>query len=100
MSETVVANVPANASFRDTLLATKLYIPSARPAQGVVPRPRLMDRLNRRPTSRPVLPYPPAGFDQTALLSRWIVARQAIAPRPSETDQELIRLRKDWAGSL
>jgi LuxR family maltose regulon positive regulatory protein len=50
------------------LLATKSYIPPARPNR--VPRPRLIEQLNR---SRPLtLIAAPAGFGKTTLLSDWI----------------------------
>jgi LuxR family transcriptional regulator, maltose regulon positive regulatory protein len=50
------------------LLATKLYIPPARPNR--VPRPRLIEQLNiLRPLT---LVAAPAGFGKTALLSDWI----------------------------
>jgi LuxR family maltose regulon positive regulatory protein len=50
------------------LLATKLYIPPARPNR--VPRPRLIDQLNiLQPLT---LIAAPAGFGKTTLLSDWI----------------------------
>ena len=51
------------------LLHTKLYIPPLRPS--LVPRPRLIDRINqgmRRPLT---LVAAPAGFGKTTLLSAW-----------------------------
>ena len=55
------------------ILATKLYIPSPRPQ--VVPRPRLVERLNEGLSSRRKLTLisAPAGFGKTTLLSEWIV---------------------------
>src|SRR5215212_9135471 len=56
------------------ILATKLYIPSARPK--VVFRPRLIDRLNEGhpPGHAPgiTLISAPAGFGKTTLLSEWV----------------------------
>ena len=52
------------------LLTTKLYIPPARP--GLVPRPRLVTRLNRGLTGKLTLISAPAGFGKTTLLSDWI----------------------------
>ena len=50
------------------LLATKLYIPPARPNR--VPRPRLIEQLNNlRPLT---LISAPAGFGKTTVLSDWI----------------------------
>jgi LuxR family maltose regulon positive regulatory protein len=54
------------------LLATKLYIPPPRPQ--LVPRPRLIARLNAGLTSaagRLTLISAPAGFGKTTLLSEW-----------------------------
>ena len=51
------------------LLATKLYIPQARP--DLVPRPRLTDRLREAPKYRLVLISAPAGSGKTSLLSEW-----------------------------
>lgn len=54
------------------LLATKLYIPPARPNR--VARPRLVGRLN---SQRPLtLIAAPAGFGKTTLLSEWIPQSQ------------------------
>ena len=52
------------------ILATKLYIPPPRP--GVVPRPRLTDRLNEGLQRRLTLISAPAGFGKTTLISEWI----------------------------
>jgi LuxR family maltose regulon positive regulatory protein len=118
MPETAAADVPANAPFRGALLATKFYIPSARPAQGVVPRPRLLDRLNHGLTGRLILLSAPPGFGKTTLVSEWlavcghpaawlsldaadndpvrfqrylIAALQTVAPQIGKTIQELLR---------
>ena len=55
------------------ILATKLYIPPPRP--GVVPRPRLTDRLNEGLHRRLTLISAPAGFGKTTLISEWIAGR-------------------------
>jgi LuxR family maltose regulon positive regulatory protein len=54
------------------LLKTKLYIPPVRPE--LVPRPRLIERLNAGPRSgrKLTLVSAPAGFGKTTLLSEWI----------------------------
>ena len=54
------------------LLTTKLYIPPPRPA--LVPRPRLVERLNAGldTACRLMLVSAPAGFGKTTLLSEWI----------------------------
>jgi len=52
------------------LLKTKLYIPSVRPE--LVPRPRLIERLNAGLHRKLTLISAPAGFGKTTLLSEWI----------------------------
>src|SRR5512145_1474579 len=52
------------------LLTTKLYIPPARPE--FVPRPRLVERLNKGLSCKLTLISAPAGFGKTTLLSEWI----------------------------
>src|SRR6266487_678386 len=55
------------------LLATKLYIPRARP--NVVLRPRLSERLNEGLHRKLTLISAPAGFGKSTLLSEWLAAR-------------------------
>ncbi len=52
------------------LLTTKLYIPPVRPE--LVPRPRLIERLNDGLNGKLTLISAPAGFGKTTLLSEWI----------------------------
>ena len=59
------------------LLATKLHVPGPRP--GLVPRPRLADRLDEGLGRGLVLVCAPAGSGKTALLADW--AR--CGPRPA-----------------
>ncbi len=56
------------------LLATKLYIPPPRPK--IVPRPRLIERLNAGCAQgcRLTLISAPAGFGKTTLVSEWIAS--------------------------
>lgn len=51
------------------ILATKLFIPPPRP--NVVPRARLIERLNQGLHTRLTLISAPAGFGKTTLLSDW-----------------------------
>ncbi|MDY7077064.1 MAG: LuxR family transcriptional regulator, partial [Chloroflexota bacterium] len=51
------------------LLQTKLYIPPPRP--DLVPRPRLIERLNAGLDRKLTLISAPAGFGKTTLLSEW-----------------------------
>jgi LuxR family maltose regulon positive regulatory protein len=57
------------------LLETKLYIPRSR--RGLVPRPRLSERLDRGTMSKLTLVSAPAGFGKTTLLTEWLAAGPA-----------------------
>ena len=53
------------------ILLTKLYIPP--PRQGIILRPRLIERLNEGPANRRLtLISAPAGFGKTTLVSEWV----------------------------
>jgi LuxR family maltose regulon positive regulatory protein len=54
------------------LMTTKLYIPPRRP--NLVPRPRLIERLNAGLHCKLTLISAPAGFGKTTLLSEWAQA--------------------------
>ncbi len=58
------------------LLTTKLYMPPLRPE--LVPRPRLLDRLDEGMQRKLILISAPAGFGKTTLVSNWI--RQKAIP--------------------
>jgi len=61
----------AYASAQDfQLLTTKLYIPPTRP--NLVPRPRLIERLNAGLHARVTLVSAPAGSGKTTLVSAWV----------------------------
>jgi LuxR family transcriptional regulator, maltose regulon positive regulatory protein len=61
------------------LLETKLYAPKWRP--GLIPRPRLRERLDRGAESKLVLVSAPAGFGKTTLLAEWL-ASDPVDARP------------------
>ncbi len=65
-----VTDPPGGTSQEGSLLTTKLYIPRPRP--GLVPRPRLTQRLNEGVGRKLTLISAPAGFGKTTLLSEWI----------------------------
>ena len=54
------------------LLQTKLHLPRSR--HGLVPRPRLIERLSRGSGSAVTLVSAPAGFGKTTLLTEWLAA--------------------------
>ena len=63
-------------SERDVLLATKLHVPGPRP--GLVPRPRLAERLDEGLAHGLMLVCAPAGYGKTVLLADW--ARRGQRP--------------------
>jgi LuxR family maltose regulon positive regulatory protein len=58
------------------LLKTKLYIPPIR--HELVPRPRLIDRLNAGLDRKLTLISAPAGYGKTTLLSEWIAGYRKL----------------------
>ena len=60
------------------LLETKLYLPT--PRAGLVPRPRLLERLDAGGAAKLMLVSAPAGFGKTTLLADWLAARSSAAP--------------------
>jgi LuxR family maltose regulon positive regulatory protein len=68
---------------RSPLLETKLYIP--KPRRTLVPRPRLIERLDRGSASTLTLLSAPAGFGKTTLLAAWLAAgaTSPATPRPA-----------------
>jgi LuxR family transcriptional regulator, maltose regulon positive regulatory protein len=59
------------------LLETKLYVPRSR--RGLVPRPRLSERLDHGTASKLTLVSAPAGFGKTTLVTEWLAAGPAAA---------------------
>ena len=65
------------------ILHTKLHIPDPRP--GLVPRPRLLARLDEGAARQLTLIAAPAGYGKTTLVAAWIAnlrSRQADHPPP------------------
>lgn len=75
-----------NAFVPTSLIATKLYIPPARPE--IVPRPRLTEQLNANRRHKLTLISAPAGFGKTTLVSQWIAPGQWPAAWLSLADEE------------
>jgi len=82
------AQVAANA-----LLRTKLFIPQVRHLQEVLPRPRLVERLQHGLARKLTLISAPAGYGKTALLTEWIPQSDRCVCWLSldETDNDLPR---------
>src|ERR1022692_4214457 len=76
------------------LLETKFYVP--RPRRGLVPRPRLSERLDEGAASKLMLVSAPAGFGKTTLLTEWLTAgpagpagqRAGAGPSPDPGDND------------
>ena len=73
------------------LLQTKLYIPPSHP--GLVPRPRLIGRLDEGLQRKLTLISAPAGFGKTTLVSHWLHQSKVTAAWLSldESDNDLTR---------
>jgi LuxR family maltose regulon positive regulatory protein len=71
----VTAGEPPATSSASPLLETKLYVPGRR--RGLVPRPRLVERLNRGAGAKLTLVSAPAGFGKTTVLAEWLGATAA-----------------------
>src|SRR5215831_12011799 len=70
MAESPGSAVPkGGAASQDALLATKLHIPRER--RGLVPRPRLVDRLTQALAGKLTVVCAPAGFGKTVVLADW-----------------------------
>src|SRR5437870_5295172 len=65
------------------ILATKLYIPPPRP--NVVPRQRLIERLDEGLHRKLTLISAPAGFGKTTLVSEWVAASTADREQGAKT---------------
>ncbi len=89
-----------NSHVETILLQTKLYSPRLRKA--FVPRPRLIQKLNRGLHRKLTLISAPAGFGKTTLVSEWI----AVGERPfawlslDEGDSELPRFLAYFIAAL
>jgi LuxR family transcriptional regulator, maltose regulon positive regulatory protein len=85
---------------RDALLAAKLHVPRPRP--GLVPRPRLLQRLTEGMGRELVLVCTPAGFGKTTLLAEWVRAGQRPVAWLSldEADNDSARFWRHVAAAL
>ena len=72
-----VADLPRQQVTSGLLLETKLYVPGRR--RGLVPRPRLAERLNHGTELKLTLVSAPAGFGKTTLLAEWLADKRSAA---------------------
>lgn len=61
----------------DTILQTKLHIPPLR--SSLVPRPRLIAKLDAGLAGRLTLISAPAGYGKTTLVAEWLQAGERLA---------------------
>ncbi len=71
---TTLAAASAPAAVPSNVLATKLFVPLAR--AKLVPRPRLLDRLQQGFQGKLTLICAPAGFGKSTLLSAWVASER------------------------
>ena len=85
---------------RLSLLTTKLHIARARP--GLIPRSRLLDRLNSGLQRKLTIVSAPAGFGKTSLLGEWAhTSKQNVAwVSLDEQDNALPRFWAYFIGAL
>jgi LuxR family maltose regulon positive regulatory protein len=79
------ANPVSGRSKQDVLLVTKLYIPQASP--NLVPRPRLIERMNEGMQRKLTLVSAPAGFGKTTLIAEWLKVRLESGDSRLEGDE-------------
>ncbi len=94
MAEPVAAAPPE----RDVLLATKLHLPASRP--DLVPRPRLVERLDEGLTRGFILVCAPAGYGKTALLADWSRGRPAAWLSLDAADNDPARFWRHTVAAL
>ncbi len=84
----------------DTLLRTKLFAPPLRP--NLVPRPRLIGRLNEGMHGKLTLVSAPAGFGKTTLVLAWLdqVERPAAWLSLDEGDNDPLRFLSYFVTAL
>ena len=76
-----------------SLLSTKLYIPPIRPE--IVPRPRLIEKLNEGLNRKLTLISAPAGFGKSTLVTEWISNLRLKAQKESQTEYKIAWLSLD-----
>jgi ATP/maltotriose-dependent transcriptional regulator MalT len=69
-----VVDSPGQKMATSRLLQTKLYVP--RSGHGLVPRPRLIQRLNQGTAGKLTVVSAPAAFGETTLLGGWLATSE------------------------
>src|SRR5262249_15237397 len=87
--------ITSSMSTRAQLLATKLTVPSARP--GLVPRPRLVERLMRGMWGKLTLLLAPAGYGKTTVLAEWLATMRLEARDLRLEDEKQVSSLKSQA---
>jgi LuxR family maltose regulon positive regulatory protein len=77
----------------EQLLTTKLYIPPTRPE--LVPRPRLIDKLNEGLHRKLTLISAPAGFGKTTLVTEWLDNVRLDAKNETQAENKIAWLSLD-----
>jgi LuxR family maltose regulon positive regulatory protein len=75
------------------ILSTKLYIPPTRPE--LVPRPRLIERLNEGLHRKLTIISAPAGFGKTTLVTEWLDSLRLDAKKESQIESRIAWLSLD-----
>jgi LuxR family maltose regulon positive regulatory protein len=76
-----------------SILVTKLYIPPTRPE--IVPRPRLIERLDAGLHRKLTLISAPAGFGKTTLVTEWLDNLRLGAQKDNQIDNRIAWLSLD-----
>ena len=77
----------------EQLLTTKLFIPPTRPE--LVPRPRLIERLDRGLHRKLTLISAPAGIGKTTLMTEWLENLEGDAKKENQIEYKIAWLSLD-----
>ena len=70
----------------DSLITTKLYNPP--PPSNLVPRPHLIEKLNRGLDKKLTIISVPSGYGKSTLLSTWAQQDEPHTPKQNEVDDQ------------
>ena len=102
MADSVATTDRSHNLVTNSLLSTKLFIPQVHHLQDVLPRPRLVERLQHGLTRKLTLISAPAGYGKTMLLAEWIPQSPRCVCWLSldETDNDLTRFLTYFIAAL